>query len=70
MHRIRVKLTGVAAFLIGLIVALAFAAFQGAISVAQAETTYWLGVKDGQQLQFTVRVPADAASIILHQEKE
>ena len=69
MHRIKLQLTRVAAFLIGIMVALSFAVFQGTISLAQAETTYWLGVKDGEQLHFTVRVPTDAVAVILHQEK-
>lgn len=38
-------------------------------SVNAQATTYWLGTRDGYELRFNVKVPADAAAIILHKDK-
>lgn len=37
--------------------------------VANAQTTYWLGVKDGNKLLFKVQIPADVAAVIMHKTK-
>lgn len=38
----------------------------GSAAAASAQTTYWLGTRDGSQLKFTTQVPADAAAIIMY----
>lgn len=37
--------------------------------MAEAQTKYWLGTKDGDKLVFNVEVPADAATVIMHKTK-
>jgi uncharacterized protein YkwD len=37
--------------------------------VAGAQTTYWLGTRDGDALRFETQVPADAAAVIMHKDK-
>lgn len=66
--RLKFKLTPIVLFLIGIVVAIVLPLLNGTIVHAQAKTTYWLGVKDGQELSFTVQVPADAAAVILHKD--
>jgi uncharacterized protein YkwD len=35
-------------------------------AATSAQTTYWLGTRDGGQLKFTTQIPADAAAIIMY----
>lgn len=35
-------------------------------AAASAQTTYWLGTRDGDELRFETQVPADAAAIIMN----
>lgn len=37
--------------------------------VAEAQTTYWLGTRDGDELRFETQVPPDAAAIIMNKSK-
>lgn len=41
----------------------------GLIVSARAQTTYWLGARDGNELRFDVQIPADAVKVILNQTK-
>lgn len=41
----------------------------GSAALAQAQTTYWLGTKNGNELRFNVQVPKDAAAIIMNASK-
>lgn len=34
--------------------------------IANAQTTYWLGTRDGDHIRFETRIPADAVAIIKH----
>ena len=38
----------------------------GLAAIASAQTTYWLGSRDGYELKFDVQVPADAAAVIMY----
>ena len=42
------------------------ALLMGFTVMAQAQTTYWLGERDGDSLRFETAVPADAAAIIMN----
>lgn len=47
------------------VLTLAFLLLCGTVA-ASAQTTYWLGTRDGSQLKFTTQIPADAAAIIMY----
>ena len=38
----------------------------GLAAIASAQTTYWLGSRDGYELKFDVQVPPDAAAVIMY----
>lgn len=57
MTRLQLKLMALILFLLGSTLA------------AQAQTTYWLASRDGDQLRFEVQVPPDAVKLILHKDK-
>ena len=50
------------------IITLALLLLLGGAAAASAQTTYWLGTRDGGQLKFTTQVPADAAAVIMHSQ--
>ncbi|MBX7223394.1 MAG: CAP domain-containing protein [Blastocatellia bacterium] len=37
--------------------------------IGQAQTSYWIGSREGEELRFEVQVPADAVAVILNQKK-